>query len=95
MSPKPIKVLMIERSLRCFYCGVMGLIPVLGVPLAIWSMQQYWRVKRDTKGMWNPAETYLKWGLRSARISLATFVILLGSITVLVLYPSIFTSSSE
>lgn len=85
MNTKPIKVLIIERSLSCFYYGVIGLIPVLGIPLAIRSMQQYWRVQRDSKGIWNPAEFYLKWGLRCARISLAVVVILLAGILLIVL----------
>ena len=95
MNPdKPAKVLLIERSLSCFYCGVIGLIPVLGLPLAIRALQQYWRVKRDPNGMWNPARTYLKWGIICARISLAVFVIVVGSVVLLVSYDSLLTSGS-
>lgn len=92
-SDKPIKIVIIERSLSCFRCGVVGLIPLIGLPLAIRSFQQGWRVKRDSAGIWNPAQRYLKWGLVTARIGLAVSLIIVMSIVLLVCYSSIFTSS--
>ncbi|MGZ4964229.1 MAG: hypothetical protein ACXWC8_16865, partial [Limisphaerales bacterium] len=89
------KVVLIERSLSCFYFGVVGLIPFLGIPHAIRALQQYWRVKRDINGMWNPARTYLNWGITCARISIAVFVIVVGSIILLVSYDSIFFRSGS
>lgn len=90
---KPIKVVIIERSLSCFRCGLAGLIPLIGLPFSIRSLQQAWRVKRDSAGMWNPAQPYVKWGLITARISLAVTVIIVASIVLLVGYASIFTNS--
>jgi len=94
-TEKPPKVVVIERSLSCFYCGVLGLIPVLGLPLVIRSLQQYWRVKRDPSGLWNPAKRYLKWGIICARIGLVVFVILITSIVLVVFFDSVFTSGSQ
>lgn len=94
MNPnKPFKVVVIERSLRCFWCGILGLLPLIGLPFAIRSLQQGWRVKRDSAGMWNPAQRYVYWGLVAVRISLAVSLIIVGSITLIVFYSSIFTSS--
>lgn len=88
---KPIKVVIIERSLSCFRCGIVGLIPLIGLPFSIRSLQQAWRVKRESGGMWNPAERYVKWGLITAPLSLAISLIIVVSIVLIVGYSSIFT----
>ena len=87
MNPeKPAKVVMIERSLNCLACGLVGLIPVLGLPLAIRALQQSWRVKRDGAGMWNPAERYLQSGAMCARIGLGVSLILVGFVAVILAF---------
>jgi hypothetical protein len=91
----PMKVLVIEWSLSCFVCGTISLIPVLGFPLAIRALHQYWRVKRESGDMWNPAQRYLKWGIICARISLAVCLIIIGSIILLTSYDAIFTSGGQ
>jgi hypothetical protein len=88
---KPIKVRMIERSLTCFSCGLLGLVPLLGIPFAIVALQEHWRVKRDGVGIWNPARSYLKWGIICARISIAVSLILITSIVLLVSFDTLFT----
>jgi len=57
MKPRPplTKIEMIERSMRCFDLGLLGLIPVIGIPMAVMSLVQYWRVKRGQGALWNPA----------------------------------------
>lgn len=81
---KPAKVIIIERSLSCFMWGLLGLIPVLGVPMALRAMQQNWRVSRDAKGTWNPAHRYLLWGIVCARVGVFAFIILLGAALIIV-----------
>ena len=50
---------LIEGSLRCFAYGLIGLLPVIGIPMAVFSAFQYSRVKRGQGEMWNPAQRYL------------------------------------
>jgi hypothetical protein len=69
------KIEMMERSLRCFAYGLIGLLPVIGIPMALLSSAQYRRVKRGCGEMWNPAHRYLFWGGVCARMGLATFLL--------------------
>ena len=61
------KTEMIERSLRCFVLGLFGLLPVIGIPMAVMSLAEYRRVMRGQGDMWNPAHRYLFWGGMCAR----------------------------
>jgi hypothetical protein len=69
------KIEMMERSLRCFIYGLLGLLPVIGIPMAVLSVAQYRRVKRGRGEMWNPAHRYLFWGGVCARMGLALFLL--------------------
>lgn len=66
---------MIEGSMRCFVFGLIGLLPVIGIPMAVISVAQYQRVKRGRGDMWNPAHRYFFWGGVCARMGLALFVL--------------------
>ena len=74
MNPPPPKVEMIESSLRCFRLGLLGLLPVIGIPMAIRSLLLHRRVKRSQTGDWNPAHRYLRWGAICARMGLVLFL---------------------
>ena len=75
--PQPMpKTEMMERSLRCFAYGLIGLLPVIGIPMALLSVAQYRRVKRGRGEMWNPAHRYLFWGGVCARMGLALFLLI-------------------
>ncbi|MGA3179942.1 MAG: hypothetical protein ABSF38_06330 [Verrucomicrobiota bacterium] len=67
---------MIERSLRCFVFGLLGLLPLIGIPMALYSRAQYRRVKRGQGGRWNPAHRYVFWGGVCARMGLALFLVI-------------------
>jgi hypothetical protein len=69
------KVEMIEGSLRCFEFGLLGLLPVIGIPMAVLSVAQYRRVKRGQGEMWNPAHRYFFWGGVCARMGLGLFLL--------------------
>jgi hypothetical protein len=74
-TPPMKKIEMIDRSLRCFDFGLLGLLPVIGIPMAIFSAVQYGRVRRGQGEMWNPAHRYLFWGGVCARMGLALFLV--------------------
>jgi hypothetical protein len=78
MKPLPplSKIEMIERSMRCFDLGLLGLIPLIGIPMAVMSMAQYRRVKRGQGALWNPAQRYLYWGGQCAFVGLLPILII-------------------
>jgi hypothetical protein len=67
---------MIERSMRCLDLGLLGLIPVIGIPMAVMSLAQYRRVKRGQGALWNPAHRYLYWGGQCAFVGLLPILII-------------------
>ena len=79
MKPPPplTKIEMIERSMKCFDLGLLGLIPVIGIPMAVMSMVQYRRVKLGQGAMWNPAQRYLFWGGQCAFVGLVPILIVI------------------
>lgn len=70
----------IESSLRCFACGLLALIPVLGVPCVLMAFSAY-RQSRLPAQEWNPARRYAVAGLICAVLGLlmTILVISLGS----------------
>jgi hypothetical protein len=70
---KPVtlsKVEMIENSVRCFYLGLFGLVPFIGLPMAVRSSMLYRKVMRTQREVWNPARRYVFWGGVFARLGL-------------------------
>jgi hypothetical protein len=61
-TPPRVRIEMIEGSLRCFTLGLLGLLPVIGLPMVIMALSQYRRVKQIRGDQWNPAGRYLRWG---------------------------------
>jgi hypothetical protein len=45
---------------------LIGLLPLLGTPFAIVAVSNFFRVKRIVGKEWNPAGSYLTWGLATA-----------------------------
>jgi hypothetical protein len=71
MKSAPLsKIEMIEQSMRCLTLGLFGLLPIIGMPMAVMAMFRYRRVKRGQGAMWNPASRYLFWGGQCAFIGL-------------------------
>jgi hypothetical protein len=57
------RIELITHSLRCFVLGLLGLVPLLGIPASAMALVQYAHVLRRKGPDWNPAERYLTWGL--------------------------------
>jgi len=76
MKPPLTKVEMIERSMSCFRWGLLGLLPVIGIPMAVRALLHYHRVKSGPAGVWNPARRYLRWGGICARLGLWVFLVI-------------------
>ena len=74
------RIELITKSLRCFVLGLLGLIPILGIPASAVSLVQYWQVTRRQGMNWNPASAYLNWGLCFAIAGLLTSFVIAAAI---------------
>ena len=61
-----IKIRMLKNSLRCFWCGLLGLLPVIGLPFALAALVLSGQVRAGQKKYWNAARPYWIWGVVSA-----------------------------
>jgi hypothetical protein len=57
------KIDVIQRSIRCFICGLIAFLPVIGLPFAVVAIGDFLRVTWDKGNTWNPAQLYLRAGL--------------------------------
>jgi len=53
------KIRLINRSLRCFVLGLIGLVPIVGLPFALAAFIYGIATQRIAKGQVNPANRYL------------------------------------
>jgi len=60
------KIRMLKNSLRCFVCGLLGLLPVIGLPFAFAALVLSGQVRAGQKKYWNAARPYWIWGVISA-----------------------------
>jgi hypothetical protein len=67
----------IERSLRCLVLGLLGLLPVIGLPMAVTAILEYGRVRLRKGPDWNPAQRHLSWGFTSAVCGILMTLLLL------------------
>jgi hypothetical protein len=69
------RVEVLERSLRCFALGLLGLIPGAGFPMAVVAIVDFCRVTARQGYAWNPAQRYLNWGLAAAVFGILFWVL--------------------
>jgi hypothetical protein len=60
------KIKMLNSSMRCFVFGMLGLIPLVGLPFALAALWISGRVRAKEKQIWNAARPYRIWGVVSA-----------------------------
>jgi hypothetical protein len=53
---------MLQDSMQCFAFGLLGLLPVIGLPFALAALWIAGRVRVREKRYWNPAKPYWFWG---------------------------------
>jgi hypothetical protein len=75
------KIQMLKSSLRCFTFGLLGLIPLLGLPFAFAALWISGRVRVKEKLFWNAARPYRIWGVVCAAVGT---VLWLGILAVVV-----------
>ena len=57
------KIKMLQSSIRCLMFGLLGLLPVMGLPFALATLWISGRVRVMEKRMWNAAQPYRIWGV--------------------------------
>ena len=62
-APAETKIRMLRNSLRCFACGVLGLLPVIGLPFAFTALFLSGKIRADEKCFWNAGRPYRIWGI--------------------------------
>lgn len=62
------KIRMLKSSMRCFVFGLLGLIPLIGLPFALSALWISGRVRVKEKQLWNAARPYRTWGVVCAAV---------------------------
>lgn len=57
------KIRMIQASMRCFMFGLLGLLPLIGIPFAVLALLTSGSVRARQKTFWNPAQSYWIFGV--------------------------------
>ena len=60
------KIIAIESALRCFGCGLLALLPGIGLPFAVAAVVFYGKSSARSVDEWNPARRYAFLGLACA-----------------------------
>jgi hypothetical protein len=50
------KIKMMKGSLRCLTLGLLGLLPLIGVPFALAALWASFSARRSERRFWNPAK---------------------------------------
>ena len=90
MNNAAAKIRMMKLSIRCFVDGLLGLIPVIGLPFALAALWISGRVRVEEKRFWNPARPYRILGVVCAVVG----TILWGFILMLIIYSTIHSGGS-
>jgi hypothetical protein len=56
------RIIVIQLSLRAFVCGLVGVLPVIGLVPGLYALSCWARIRRCYRDEWNPASNYLRWG---------------------------------
>lgn len=80
-----LKLKMMKDSLRCFILGLLGLLPVIGLPFAIAALWVAGQVRGTEKHYWNVARPYRILGIACAAVG----AIVWSGVALLLIYHSI------
>jgi hypothetical protein len=76
------KIRMMKGSLRCFIFGLLGLLPIIGLPFAIAALWISGRVRVKEKQFWNAARPYRILGVVCAALGMIVW----GFVVALIVY---------
>jgi len=67
------KIKMMKASNRCLALGLLGLLPLVGVPFALAGLWASFTARKQERYFWNPAKPHRILGLISAAVGLLVF----------------------
>jgi hypothetical protein len=85
------KIKMLNSSMRCFVFGMLGLIPLVGLPFALAALWISGRVRAKEKQSWNAARPYRIWGVVIATAG----TVFWGFILMLIIYSAVSNSNGS
>ena len=72
MNAAAAKISMLKNSVRCLVLGLLGLLPVIGLPFAIAALVISEKVRVQERQFWNAARPCRIWGIIFAAIGIIT-----------------------
>ena len=75
------KIELIERSVRSFAFGIIGLVPFFGIPFAVMAIRDFLYVA-FCHGPWNPTQNYLRTGMICGVAGILLDLIIVGIIVI-------------
>ncbi|HUC86309.1 MAG TPA: hypothetical protein VL970_14015 [Candidatus Acidoferrales bacterium] len=71
---------MLNGSVRCLVFGLLGLLPLIGLPFALAALWLAGRVRRQEKRFWNAAKPYRIIGVTCAAMGTIGWLLIVGII---------------
>ena len=78
------RIQFVKESMRCFVLGLCGFLPLVGIVPSILAIVFYRRARLAVGTNWNPARTYLRWGMFLGWFNLIVEVIVLTMLIIAV-----------
>jgi hypothetical protein len=78
MTNAETKIQMIKSSIKCFAFGLLGLLPIIGLPFALAALWISGHVRVKEKQFWNAARHYRIWGVVCAAIGAVVWSVVDG-----------------
>ncbi len=80
MNPAATKIQMMKWSIRCFVDGLLGFIPIIGLPFALVALWCSGKARQLEKQFWNSAKPYRICGVICAAVGTIFWVLVLALI---------------
>lgn len=81
-TPAMAKLKMMKASIRCLVFGLLGLLPLIGVPFALAALWSSFAARRQEKQFWNPAKPHQVIGLVCAALG----ALIWGAVDTILIY---------
>jgi hypothetical protein len=69
------KITMLKNSSQCLVCGLLGLLPGIGLPFAILAFWHGGKARNREKKYWNAAKSYRTWGTVAASVGTIIWIL--------------------
>jgi hypothetical protein len=81
-STPAARIIVIQKSLEGFVCGLFGFLPFLGVAPGVYALWCWAHLRSHYRNEWNPAAAYLSWGARLSLLGLLGTALIVSVILV-------------